>query len=239
MNLPMLLALMLDPIALVILILFVSPKKAWVELSVGILVLSIFSFVIWDNISVLTYSSSYKAIFFIHIIIANFINAVIIYSIKKRLYDGSFQNLWGKLSNLITTSMPKDIFKIDFNKKDNRKANVFGIAIGVIGFILYANQYVQYNNIRGAELIFPILYGGLCYILGLVSGLIFFISRKPIGLVLPFVSLLIHIYFFGDERGDDFDEFLVVAWYLILSTGIVLSMFLITKYTIEYIESGK
>jgi hypothetical protein len=130
-------------------------------------------------------------------------------------------------------------FDIDFNKKEHRKANVFGIVIGTIGFILYLNEYVQYNNITGAEYIFPLLYGGLCYLLGLVSGLIFFDSRNPAGLVLPFVSLSIHIYFFGDERGDDFDEFLVVAWYLILSTGIVLAISFAIGLAYEYINSGK
>ncbi len=130
-------------------------------------------------------------------------------------------------------------YDIDFNKKSHRKANIFAISIGIIGFILYVNQYVQTSNIRGFEYLIPFLYGTLCYLLGLVSGLIFFDSKNPLGIILPFISLLVHVNLFGDERGDDFDEFLLVAWYLILSTGIVLAVSFLIGMAYEYIKAGK
>tara|TARA_B100000579_G_C22753486_1_gene815231 strand:- start:102 stop:500 length:399 start_codon:yes stop_codon:yes gene_type:complete len=130
-------------------------------------------------------------------------------------------------------------YEVDFSKKEHRKANVFGIVIGILGFILYVNEFVQTSRISGFEYIIPFLYGGLCYFIGLVSGLMFYVSKNQLAIFLPFVSLLIQINFFGDVRGDDFDEFLLVTWYLILSTAISLAISGAVGFAIVYINQGK
>ena len=239
MNSPMLIALMFTPLELVILLFFISPKKTIDELAFGVLVISIFGFAIFDSLNVMPYTTAEMWSWFINSLIANTIVAVIIYLVKKWIAEGVFKTLWDKLIDYISISIPQDLFKIDFNKKNNRKANVFGVVIGIIGFLLYEYEIVQRAYLYGFESILAVLFGGACYFLGLMSGIFFISYKKRFILLVPILSLLIHAYFFGDYAGDRFHFFIGQIFLLIISIGIVVSMFLIIKYTIKYIESGK
>ena len=130
-------------------------------------------------------------------------------------------------------------YEIDFEKRDHRIANIFGIVTGIIGYLLYVFEYVQYDSLYDEEYFFPVLYGGLCYFLGLVSGLICFASKNIIGIFLPFASLLIQIIFFGDVGGDGFKDFLGVSGLLILSIFIVLAISFLVGLAIQYVNNGK
>ena len=82
-------------------------------------------------------------------------------------------------------------YEIDFEERSARQSTIFAIIVGLIGITLYAQEIVQRDHIRGDEWVFPILYGGLCGIIGFFSGMTFFKSRNPFGLFPPFIVFLI------------------------------------------------
>ena len=130
-------------------------------------------------------------------------------------------------------------YDIDFEEKSARQATIFAIVVGLIGIILYAQEIVQRDNIRGGEWIFPVLFGCLSGVIGFLSGLTFFKSKNPTGLFPPFIAFTVHSFLFGNQPGDDYVEFMLQCFYLLLSVGITMLSFLLWGILSNWVKQGK
>jgi hypothetical protein len=130
-------------------------------------------------------------------------------------------------------------FEINFSEKAARQATIFAIVVGIIGIILYAQEIVQDQRIRGSEWIYPICYGLLAGIIGFFSGLTFFKSKNPIGLLPPFSAFFINSLISSNANGDDFGQFILVCFTLLFGLGITFLFLIIIGVLSAWVKQGK
>ena len=130
--------------------------------------------------------------------------------------------------------------KLNLDLKEHRKALIFGIFIGIVGFFLYKNGFLQDDHVSTSEEFFScIVFTIPCVYMGLLSGFTIFVNKNILGIFLPFLIFIVHAYLFGDIDGGRFEEGLLHIFFLVISTLSTLLMFLIVGIAVKYINDGK
>ena len=133
-----------------------------------------------------------------------------------------------------------DEFEINWSEKSARIAAVYGFASGLIFYLLYVNEVMQIDYIsRADEYFISLIPAAVAGGLGFFSGMTIFKSGNFSGHFFVPALMIVYIFLWSDERGDDLGEALFHGAYLLVNTAIIFVIFIIIGLVRQWVRQGK